>query len=620
MILGRRFLRLLAASAAAVATGLVATAAGSGERSASWAWQARVPGEYVGSVLQGAAAADGVNANVRQLVSAEGFSLIAAREGGTLLIGTSSGATTQLEPLAQAVGDQPIVVYTGATANAGQQELVGVTRADIDRVTAVLVDGSEHELPLNKWRGFSYVASSASNAAFGILAYSAGSSVGSVRLPQTVTQSETLSATQPLYGIFRTSLRDQQLTVAAVDPRTLHARPGPALQLPAQWLGFMALSPDGSKLAVEAGFAPIHGGPSQQRMLFVNLSSMRLIRRVTFGSYTAVRALSWPQQNRVIEIEQTMSQPYQRDVRSRSVRIVDPTNGRLIAEHPLTNKLAVRSTASTPLGLLLLLGSSGLHGTTMQLDLVTAAGAVRSLTIPVGTTKNVPSANELAVDGTSGHAYLVVVGGTVFDVDLHSMTMTRHLVSAPVGASLVPPPISRLQAQMFAGKLAVASLFHRPNNNTMPAQGVYLIDPATWTATVLDPTANLFEALGDRLLTYGLMTPAHRTYPAMFEVGHGLSLYDASGTLVSHLYGRRRFQYVALAPGYGHVIYTGSATVALNPHSGRVSFFGPNDELNFNLETGAALGHARVSGSKPPLGPPQLIFRGAASVGESSSG
>ena len=42
------------------------------------------------------------------------------------------------------------------------------------------------------------------------------------------------------------------------------------------------------------------------------------------------------------------------------------------------------------------------------------------------------------------------------------MTVTRNLVSAPAGSSLVLPPISRLQAQVFAGKLAVASMFHLP--------------------------------------------------------------------------------------------------------------------------------------------------------------
>lgn len=152
--------------------------------------------------------------------------------------------------------------------------------------------------------------------------------------------------------------------------------------------------------------------------------------------------------------------------------------------------------------------------------------------------------------------------------------------------------------------------------------GVYLIDPSTWTATILDPAANLFERLGNRLLTYGITTPPRHSNPMTFESGHGLSLYDESGDLLAHLYGHRRFQYIALAPGYGHVIYTGAgaATVALNPHSGRVAYFGPNDELTFNLETGANLGHAKISTVIAPLGPPQLIFRGSAAVGEASFG
>jgi hypothetical protein len=322
----------------------------------------------------------------------------------------------------------------------------------------------------------------------------------------------------------------------------------------------------------------------------------------------------------LIEIEQRMSKPYQRDVRSRTALIINTANGRVIARNALTNKLAVRSTLSTPLGLVLLLGSSSLHGTSEQLDLVTADGRVRAVAVPVGASKGTVHASALTVNSTTGHAYVVVAGGIVFDIDLHSMTLTKHVVPAPAGSALVSPPISRLQANVFAGKIAVASMFRLPHNATIPAQGVYLVDPSTWTARVLDPTANLFETLGNRLLTYGISTPPRHTNPMTFESGHGLSLYDENGKLVAHLYGHRRFQYIALAPGYGHVIYTRTATVTLNPHSGRVAYFGPNDELSFNLETGGNLGHATISTATPPLGPPQLIFRGSAAVGEATFG
>jgi hypothetical protein len=618
----RRLLGCLTVSAIVIGALYASAAALPGSRAASWTWDVATPGTVASGPLQSAAATAGADrGSAHEITAADGMVLLVARHAGTLEIGTAANGRVQLEPLSKATGDQAVAVYTAATPQAGEQELVGVARADVDQVDVLLANGSEQELLLNQWRGFSYVAATPSGAAVGVLAYSGGSSIESVRLPQVATQARTASAAIPLYGVFRSSLSGRQLTVAQVDPRTLHQKPGPSLRLQGQWFGPMALSPDGTKLAIEAGTSANHGrGPAKQRLMLVDLSSMKLIRSTTLDSYTQIRMLSWPQQNRLIEVAQTMSKPYQRDVRSRSALIIDPQSGRLLARHRLTNKLAVRTALSTPFGLVLTLGSSGLHGATVQFDLVRPDGSVHALTIPIGATKNVLRWGAVTADNTSGHAYLVVAGGVIFDIDLHTMTLTRHTVAAPAGSSLVPPPVSRLQANMFAGKLAVASLFRLPHNNTVPAQGVYLIDPSTWTAKVLDPTANLFQSLGDRLLTYGITTPPHRTNPMTFETGHGLSLYDENGKLISHLYGGRRFQYVALIPGYGHVIYNGAKNVTLNPRSGRVTFFGPNDELNFNLETGAALGRGIISTSKPPLGPPQLIFRGASAVGESTFG
>lgn len=625
--MNRRAALAVLTGGAMIAAALYAAAiAQPGARAATWTWQVALPGAVADRSLQAAAAAAGAErGSARSLASADGATLLIARHGQTLEIGLAGGDSIQFAALANAAGRQAVIAYTATTPQAGEQELVGVARADVDGVDALLADGSERELPLNTWRGFTYVASSPSSAAVGIVAYSSGSSIDSVRLPQVVTQSRTVSASKPVYGVFRTSVRDQlqrnqSLTIAQVDPRTLRQQPGPSLQLKGQWFGNMALSPDGTRLAIESGIQPGNRGLATQRLTLVDLTRMKLIRSVTLRSYTQIRTLAWPRQNRLIEIEQRMSKPYQRDVRSRTALMINTVSGRIIARHALTNKLAVRTSLSTPLGAVLLLGSSSLHGTTEQLDLVSADGRLRSVTVPVGASKGTLHDSVLTVDANSSDAYVVIAGGTVFDIDLHSMMLSKHVVPAPAGSALVPPPISRLQANVFAGKIAVASLFHLPHNATTPAQGVYLIDPASWTAKVLDPTANLFETLGNRLLTYGITTPPRNSNPMIFESGHGLSLYNESGKLVAHLYGRRRFQYIALAPGYGHVIYTRAATVRLNPRSGRIAYLGPNDELSFNLETGANLGHTSISTAVPPLGPPQLIFRGSAAVGEASFG
>jgi hypothetical protein len=57
--------------------------------------------------------------------------------------------------------------------------------------------------------------------------------------------------------------------------------------------------------------------------------------------------------------------------------------------------------------------------------------------------------------------------------------------------------------------------------------------------------------------------------------------------------------------------------VKIKPQTGRIVYLGPNDQLTFNLGTGAPLGSSALSNTNPPLGPPLLIFRGAADLGES---
>jgi hypothetical protein len=551
------------------------------------------------------------DAGIRRLAEADGLALVATVRHGTVEIGTAAGGRAQLEPLAAAAAGRPVVVYTAATESAGRQELVGVARDDVDRVDAVLVDGSEIDLPLNGAHAFSYLAAAPAAAAAGIVAYAGGSSVGALRLPQTATSGAAAAAAPAVYGLFRSSLRAETLRLARVDPRTLAQAPGPTLPLGGAWASFMALSPGGEELAL--GLTSTTKQASQQ-LLLVDLPTMRIVRRETLAGDATIRVLSWPRDDRLIEIRQVLSRPYQRDVVSRTAQVVDPRTGGVVASRPLTNRLAIRGSVTTPRGLVLLLGSSSLHGPDVRLALVTPDGLVRTASVPVGAEHGTTRPNVLAVDARAGHAYVVVADGTVFDVDLDTMTSVRHTVAAPAGAALVAPPISRLQASVFGGRLAVAGLFSSAAGR--PAQGVYLVDPTTWKATVLDPAANLFEAFGDRLLTYGLTTPPRRTGPPTFEEGRGLSLYDAAGKLVAHLYGTRTFQYVALAPGFGHVVYSGpSSSVKLNPRSGRVVWLGPNDELIFDLETGAALGHAAISTARPPLGPPLLIFPGAPTVG-----
>ena len=122
-----------------------------------------------------------------------------------------------------------------------------------------------------------------------------------------------------------------------------------------------------------------------------------------------------------------------RNVTARTAYAVDPDSGATGGSTPVTNKLAIRGSLSMPQGLLLLLGSSGLHGSTMQVVLVGADGAAQTATLDIGARHGVTHASVLTADAANGHAYIVVAGGVVFDVDLTTLAVTRHVV-APLWA------------------------------------------------------------------------------------------------------------------------------------------------------------------------------------------
>lgn len=151
---------------AALAGGLL-VAAGTGSTARSWTWEGGAPGPRV-------------------LIAEGDLALVAATpEDGTVEVGTD--ATAALQPVADLAGDDPVVAFAAAAPDGGPQRLVGVARSDVDRVEAVLRDGSTRELPLNEWRAFSYSAPTPSESAIGLVGSAGGSEVGIVRVPQTTT-------------------------------------------------------------------------------------------------------------------------------------------------------------------------------------------------------------------------------------------------------------------------------------------------------------------------------------------------------------------------------------------------------------------------------------------------
>jgi hypothetical protein len=582
---------------------LLAAGAQSSDQTASWTWSAAVPGTPTDVAAAGVAVRD-----VRELAAAGAFRLVAASEGsGRLAVGPVVDGRAQLEPLDAAAGGRPLVVFTAASSDGSGQALVGMARSDIDRVAVTLGDGSQTDLPLNEWRGFSYLAAAAERAAVEVDAYAAGTSLGVVRLPQTWTGSGAAAAAAPVYGITRASFAAQTIKLSRIDSRTLQPLPGRSLLLRSQVAGPLALSPDQTRLALVTSNAET-SEPSRLRIIDLNV--MRVLRTFRLPK-NLVRGLSWPEQDRLVELRQTMGPPYNRNVRSRVTWSIDPATGVRLGSGTLTNKLAIRQSVSTPAGLVLLLGTSGLtEQADSQLAVVAADGSVKSVTLPLRSIKGGRLMSRMAVDSTTRHAYVVAPGPVVLDVDLNSMTFSRHALGRPAGALVTPAAVGIPDAEVVDGKLAIAGFFPSPHGGL--AQGVALIDITTWTARIVDARASRFMIAGDRILTYG---PSSGPAPPYARVYRGLSLYDSSGSTIAHLYGDREVSELFVTPGFGHAVYSGRSSLKQTPKIGP-PFKIPNDQLVFGLHFGAARGGGPISRANPPLGAPLLIFRGSEMVGE----
>jgi hypothetical protein len=386
-------------------------------------------------------------------------------------------------------------------------------------------------------------------------------------------------------------------TLARVDPRTLGRIPGPSLRI-VSFPGVLALSPSGRRLAVAS--------PPNGTIGVVDLGRMRWIRRSRAGAgpWSFARVLAWPRENRLLEVVQRMSKPYRRYVRARSLVVVDPASGRVITRRKLTNKLGITGSVSAGGRLVMLMQSSSYRGSTALLVIASADGAVRQVTVKVGSTRRVLRFNQLVVTPTGDRAYVVVFGGLVVDVDLNSLQATYHRLRPPARTSRELPAVLGPRAAMLGRDIAVAGLFGGVSG-VPPLGGTYLVDTDSWRVRVLDPHSSFFAPGGDVLATFGPAPFLPAAGPPRGR-GTGLSVFDAEGRLRFHLYGTRRLESVEFVLGYGHAL---AGARVIRPRPGTIYTPVWTDRV-FDLGTGRTLATRRLSSQ------PYLIYRGSPSVGE----
>lgn len=176
---------------ATIAAGIVLFAGSSSNtaQAGTWSWGAGVPGDpvAVNQTTATVARLGGVDAaTVRQVTGASilvdgrqrTFNVLAASgpAGQTCL---SLGGTEFARSFhcADEIGQQPFVenVIRGGSEQFATDwiVIVGVARSDVARVSVTLPSGATRDLPLNKWRGFAYVAGSRGDLPQTLAAYGA---------------------------------------------------------------------------------------------------------------------------------------------------------------------------------------------------------------------------------------------------------------------------------------------------------------------------------------------------------------------------------------------------------------------------------------------------------------
>ncbi len=528
----------------ALAAGLL-VAAGTGASAGSWTWGTDVPGEP--------SAVAGVPPEQRVLVAEGDLVLVAsAREDGAVAIGTRTEAAA-LQPVAELAGDDPIVVFAAAVPGGGPQRLVGVARSDVQRVEAVLRDGTTRELPLNEWRAFSYVAPAPAETAIGLVGRSGDSEVGVVPVPQT-TSALSPTAVQPCAGCPQTNAvapavpsyalleRRAGTVLTRIDPRTL-AVVGRPLLLSGYRYG-PARSPDGTTLAIAAS--------DRATVDLVDLARLARVASIPLssGERTSVRALAWLRDGRLLAVVQRMRPPYGRYVQSRQLVVVDPLTRRVVARTPITNKLAINGVASAGNHLVLLLKPQAPRkSSTMQLVVADAQGKTRTAEVEVGRYGSALRPGVLALDPSGRRAFVLVwpLGldeGRAVEVDLDTLRPLTHTIRLADGTPIRPAGVASLQA-VPAGEGHVAATDIIPGHDGRSAGGVFLLDTHTWVARLLDPRAHQLAYRDDHVFTFGPDNLGSRG-------GIGVTAYDLDGHRIFHAYGERSFARLLFAGTYGH--------------------------------------------------------------------
>lgn len=156
-----------------VAASAIAATGSEPATSERWTWTDGVPGRATSDARSRAAAArtPGIASAVREVVSVgsgvdRNVLLASKRNAGSAvcLAGRLNRISSQFHCLTDDL-DRFAMIYFASSGGASVESVdrgavIGIARADVERVIVVTTDGGRQELALNRWRAFSYEATS----------------------------------------------------------------------------------------------------------------------------------------------------------------------------------------------------------------------------------------------------------------------------------------------------------------------------------------------------------------------------------------------------------------------------------------------------------------------------
>jgi hypothetical protein len=330
---------------------------------------------------------------------------------------------------------------------------------------------------------------------------------------------------RPLLGVV---WNGNAAAVAPLDATTLEPA---GTALPIKDVGPFGYSPDHSQFAL--------GGTRLPVVRFVDVTPLRLVRTVRLAGSGSVERIAWLGPGAAVVL---YAQP-----EGTRIAWIDPTSGK-VEKRARLGVVPYQAAIGTGRLVLLLPPRKGIG--TARLEIVGAASNARVVRLPkvrIGST--MPQARTvfrriepgLALDASTGHAYVVGTNGVVAAVDLLSRRVSYHSL-AP--RSLAPAKAlagQALDAQSLGdGLLAVAGTSYSAtigkSSETQSATplGLRIIDVRTWTQRTIDPGADGFAVGGTALLAYGVRSEFGTTTKSVVA-GMGVAAYGTDGSARFHL-------------------------------------------------------------------------------------